>query len=168
MSHAATDSEITTDANQRWLHPLVRLEGYKFGREDSCARIAEKYGFSRQYIHRYQLPRPRPEMDSDGYPTEETLRVIREWPIKSNYAVKDLCAYCREAWNWGKTMWGHKCGRDEFGKPWITVSTGGWSGNEDIVVALRENVIFWAMCWLESRRGGHYKFITAPISETNS
>ena len=36
--------------------------------------------------------------------------------------------------------------------------TGGWSENEEIVMALQENYLFWGLCWQESVRGGRYEF----------
>jgi len=41
-----------------------------------------------------------------------------------------------------------------------TVSSGGWSGCEDVIGALGENTVFWLMCWRSSRRGGHFEFET--------
>ena len=38
------------------------------------------------------------------------------------------------------------------------VSTGGWSGNEEILSSLQNNSMFWLMCWMQSKRGGHYQF----------
>ena len=38
------------------------------------------------------------------------------------------------------------------------VSTGGWSGNEEILEAMQDNLTFWMVCWREHRRGGHYVF----------
>lgn len=40
----------------------------------------------------------------------------------------------------------------------FTLHTGGWSGNESLVHALMDNVLFVAFCWVSSRRGGHYEF----------
>ena len=40
------------------------------------------------------------------------------------------------------------------------VSTGGWSGHEDVISALRDNLMFWMLSWVSSTRGGHYVFET--------
>lgn len=36
----------------------------------------------------------------------------------------------------------------------LSISTGGWSGNEDLVFALQDNRPAWAITWRQSRRGG--------------
>ncbi|MEK9207777.1 MAG: hypothetical protein AAB922_04795 [Patescibacteria group bacterium] len=40
----------------------------------------------------------------------------------------------------------------------LTVTTGGWSGCEDVMGTLQNNTLFWSMCWEASFKGGMYKF----------
>lgn len=82
------------------------------------------------------------------YPTEQQLKDIEEWPT-GQWA--DLIEFVKSIY-WRKEMinW--------IGDDTIAVSTGGWSGNESIIGALKRNRVFWAMCWQQSRRGGHYIF----------
>ena len=94
-------------------------------------------------------------LDDDGYPTEEFLQSIVDWPWQDGFGpllehalkghIYDTCWSC-EPKGGGKTEW--------------HISTGGWSGNESIITALRENYMFWMVCWVQSRRGGHYIFET--------
>lgn len=49
-------------------------------------------------------------------------------------------------------------GRCEYDKGKLMLATGGWSGCEDIISALRDNILFWETCWKQSTRGGLYKF----------
>lgn len=86
-----------------------------------------------------------PTFDEYGYPTEETLQAIREWPYTD---AQGLMGYCREAWS--------HYGAWECSGRTIRIHTGGWSGNESIVEALGAN-FFWALYWVSSRRGGHYE-----------
>ena len=88
-----------------------------------------------------------PTFDSDGYPTDETLEIIKNWDHNN---FKGLMRYCHKAWRYEEYF----TELNEF----YDVHTGGWSGNESIINALQENVMFWAMCWEQSRRGGHYIF----------
>lgn len=40
----------------------------------------------------------------------------------------------------------------------IFVCTNGWSGNEEVIGALRENRLWWSMNWETSHKGGGYIF----------
>ena len=88
-----------------------------------------------------------PTFDKDGYPTEETLRAIREWSSKD---MRGLMQFVCDAWRYDDyvTLDGGS----------LELHTGGWSGNESIVHALQGNSMFWMMCWEKSERGGHYWF----------
>ena len=86
-------------------------------------------------------------MDNDGYPDDNELQRIREWP--KDWAA--LLEYVHSLWwmpSWG---WSQDGNTYKF-------STGGWSGNEDLIAALEGNWAFWMICWVQSRRGGHYIF----------
>lgn len=90
--------------------------------------------------------------DADGYPTEEELVEIEKWPgLNKASDYKGLMARVKELWHYPDRF-------VEKENDIYYLSTGGWSGNESIIHALRDNYLFWAMCWLSSRRGGHYEF----------
>jgi len=88
-------------------------------------------------------------MDADGYPTEKELQAIREWSWRD---FAGLMEYLRERWAYAECGYWYQDGNT------YRLSTAGWSGNEDMIRALQENRIFWSLCWLSSRRGGHYEF----------
>ena len=90
----------------------------------------------------------RPEFDRYGYPTDRTLRAIAQWPSED---FKGLMDFVESAWKYPDYWVQH--GQE------ICASTGGWSGNESLIEALSENRVFWLMCWMQSRRGGHYIFV---------
>lgn len=86
-------------------------------------------------------------MDDDGYPEESELKQIAEWPWQD---ISGLLAFVQPRWSYPDRWW-------TVGDV-LNLSTGGWSGNEDLVRAMQQNVMFWYICWISSRRGGHYEF----------
>lgn len=84
------------------------------------------------------------------YPTKDELKKIAEWPHDD---YKRLMEFVKERWEFSDVGYFEQDGDRYF------LSTGGWSGNEEIIHALYENLLFWALCWQSSRRGGHYEFI---------
>lgn len=108
-------------------------------------------------------------MDSDGYPEEDELQAVREWPYSDLPGMMD---YVRERWRYADDgYWRVFHGTDELSKQPLTVytiRTGGWSGNESLVGAMQENSMFMAICWEQSCRGGQYEFrIPDNLKEDN-
>lgn len=94
------------------------------------------------------------------YPTEEQLEYIRKFDILKEHPVK-LAKYVQEIWHWGEDYCRLYEGKNKISDTayWkLELHTGGWSGNEEIVYALRENWMFWNVCWFAHHRGGHYYF----------
>ncbi len=86
------------------------------------------------------------------YPTEEELSKIQKASVSSPVDVACLLDEIERLWEmpeWGFRRRGRK----------FELHTGGWSGNESIVSALQNNVIFWAMFWEKSVCGGHLYFV---------
>jgi hypothetical protein len=104
-----------------------------------------------------------PEFDKHGYPTEATLHRIETWPISGTEDMIALLGFVRVAWRYED--WGFRVAK-RWRRPSkgmaprlrYAISTGGWSGNEDIISALQGNGMFWGLTWRSSRRGGHYAF----------
>ena len=101
-------------------------------------------------------------MDTDGYPTPEELESIRTWPsiYKStgHKAHHGLMEFIEERWRWADAGYWTWTIDTMKGIESFSISTGGWSGNEDIIQAMERNIMFWATCWQSSKRGGHYEF----------
>ena len=89
--------------------------------------------------------------DAEGYPTEAELERIRTWDVRKE-PLEDYLDYVRSCW-W-RPGWGWQ--QTEYS---LRLSTGGWSGNESIIDAMRHNSRFWSLTWETSRRGGHYHFV---------
>lgn len=92
-----------------------------------------------------------PTFDRDGYPTEETLEAIQNWDY---HDLDGLFNFIEEAWSYPEYF--HREVVEE--KVIVMMSTGGWSGNEDIIQAMKENFYVWALVWEVIKRGGHYTF----------
>lgn len=91
-------------------------------------------------------------VDDDGYPTEEMLDKIAKW----NYNFIDLMRFIEPHWQYSSFGYWTKNKLEKSIE--YHISTAGWSGNEDIIRALQDNHIFWSLCWVQSKRGGHYIF----------
>lgn len=101
------------------------------------------------------------EDDQEGYPTEKQLNTVQKWKV--NYDnMGDFIEYLRDIWHfpdWGIRLSGKRVLK-------LELHTGGWSGNEDIMAALRKNHLFWALYWERSDRGGHYYFTIRKFKKT--
>ena len=86
------------------------------------------------------------------YPSEEDLKKISEWPYADYHGLMEFIHGL-----WAFDAWGFTREEDIY-----YISTGGWSGNEDVIWAVKENHMFWALYWQQSKRGGHYIF--APLT----
>ncbi|HXF71676.1 MAG TPA: hypothetical protein VNO79_03585 [Actinomycetota bacterium] len=93
----------------------------------------------------------------EGYPTEQDLATVANWPAAD---PEGWFAFVRERWwaaDWG---WREYSGLDKWGRPVrvYALSTAGWSGNESLIDAMERNWMLWGKTWVLSRRGGHYEF----------
>lgn len=103
-------------------------------------------------------------MTPDGYPDDQELESIEKWDYRDAIGLID---FIRERWayaDWGFKM---KWGKDKLLKrSWVMhleLHTGGWSGNESIIYALKRNITAMAVLnhrmW---RAGGHFYFEFNP------
>lgn len=103
------------------------------------------------------VPMVAPTFDESGdYPSDETLQAIRNWPASQ---INACLEFARAAWHWEN--WATEELRPheremvhaEEGQRFLRLATGGWSGNEEIVGALNDNM--WARHqWCLSASGG--------------
>jgi hypothetical protein len=88
-------------------------------------------------------------LDGNNYPTDEFL----EW-VKSYNTIKEPA---------NELLQEVLLAFQSAGRAWVdndvySFATLGWSGNEEMIMALRENHLFWGMHWQSSERGGLHKF----------
>ena len=97
---------------------------------------------------------------NDGYPTDDELQKIKKWDgIKDPHGLLD---FLESVWHWPD--WGFNLTGKRILK--LYLSTGGWSGNEDIIRTLRETT-FWNLYWQQSKVGGHYRFRIYKMKKEN-
>ena len=99
-------------------------------------------------------------MDIDGYPTEETLNTIKNCDL-TKFDIKTFLDYVGSNWKYAEDG-----GFVLKGKKVMTLvlHTCGWSGNEEVINALQQNKLFFALYWQKTERGGHYYFKIKPIN----
>lgn len=102
-----------------------------------------------------------PTFDADGYPTDETIEAIEKWPYQDAAGCLD---FARAAWHWpdwaNEDITAHEAGvlRANPGERYARFATGGWSGNEEIIAALKANGMVRSLTWQLSARGGLHIF----------
>ncbi len=107
---------------------------------------------------------PDESFDENGYPTDGVLDWIRYYDDYQN--LRPLFDTCFNVlWSYPQFV-NYEVSADYFGSSNVVkslthtwdVATGGWSGNEDIIMALQENYVVWGITWQLSERGGRYVF----------
>jgi hypothetical protein len=90
-------------------------------------------------------------MDKDGYPEEHELDAVRKFFIENtDESLHKFMELIKPLWrNYGYVY--------RKGNMYV-LATGGWSGNESVIAAMKDNFIFWMLFWHSSRRSGRYVF----------
>ena len=98
-------------------------------------------------------------LDEDGYPTQDALHLIENWPYDDPVNWFDFIheIWYASDWGWHSEVVPHEY-REGRNVMRFDISTAGWSGNEAIIKAMQKNEMLWWIVWVQSRRGGHYIF----------
>ena len=122
-------------------------------------------------------------LDANGYPTEAALEALRTYP--ESFDDQDLptilrawFAMARRCWHWPERWRVGECPRIGAaharcgylgdllqGRPVgevHSISTGGWSGNEAVIGAMKQNAVLWAAAFRVHYAGGHYELEIDP------
>ena len=79
---------------------------------------------------------------------------IRKWDASDLHGMME---YIEQYWQYADCGYWRQEGDHYF------ISTAGWSDNEEIIIKMQRNYVWWGMYWKASIRGGHYEF--APHDE---
>jgi hypothetical protein len=134
--------------------------------------FADEYGFAYRVDREASTPRTPPTFDADGYPSDDTIACIEQWPLFPQSVIPAGEARrlrgARACLDFVVSAWNTTCGsvsytlsipelslvQSQKDEQFIRFATGGWSGNEVLIAALRRNVIMQSMTWCLSARGG--------------
>lgn len=86
-----------------------------------------------------------PTFDRDGYPTEETLLAIEQWNHRD---PQGWFKFCKDSLHPVYSTF-------SLTPEGLEITTGGWSGNEDVIGAMQKNIL-WTVYWINSHRGGRF------------
>jgi hypothetical protein len=126
--------------------------------EEIQARIDDQMKITRDHIASLEV---NGYLDSDGYPTEELYDAIENW---SSFMIPELFDMLEKCW-WGVKAYGTMARYKKDGKNFISMSTVGWSGNEALIRALRNNSYYiWDEVFYQENRGGHFIFIIDSVA----
>lgn len=109
-------------------------------------------------------------LDEDGYPSDAALTLIENW----HWEDPDLFDFIKDIWHLASWGWNEVNAKDlpeddpehaKEGGILYFISTAGWSGNESIIASFEKNWMLWSLCWIESRRGGHFIFKPYALSD---
>lgn len=84
--------------------------------------------------------------ENDDYPSEEILDKVRHWKW---HDFEGLAQFLCENWHWNDEY-------AHFDGVTLTLHTGGWSGNEDLISSIAPAVK--GLYLYSFQRGGHYIF----------
>jgi hypothetical protein len=99
-------------------------------------------------------------VDEDGYPTHYALERISKWPfidLENCFQFIKTIWHFAPHWGWDERFEPHEFRKNQTVKRYY-ISTGGWSGNENIISSMKNNHMLWACTWVQSKRGGHHIF----------
>jgi len=97
-------------------------------------------------------------LDQSGYPTKEYLRYITEYTDKTMPILDFVETVLQEGWN---TEYGKfKLSKKNKNIMKLELSTGGWSGNEEIIDKVLSNIYLthYKIAYVQWNIGGHYCF----------
>lgn len=98
-------------------------------------------------------------LDDEGYPTDEWLGFLRNYKPSETLPIEEFVTdVLRQGW-W-MPEWGFKLHKKYRGRKKLELHTGGWSGNEEVIEAIKSNIWLagFSMRYEKWNMGGHFYF----------
>ena len=83
---------------------------------------------------------------------DEVLDKLRTWDKFDNAGLKEALELVRATWAYPDYV--------RIRGDYYYFATGGWSDNEAIIYAIKENIVLWMLLWIMSSAGGGYVFVS--------
>ena len=98
-------------------------------------------------------------LDDEGYPTTEWLQYIKSYKPDESLPLLTFVEMVLVD-GWYMSDWGFKLHKKYKGKRKLELHTGGWSGNEETIAAIKSNMwlTHFQMRYVMWKTGGHYYF----------
>lgn len=108
-------------------------------------------------------------IDDEGYPTRRFLRFIENYKPSKELPLPQFVESILYS-GWYMADWGFRLRRKYKGKRKLELHTGGWSGNEEIIAAIKLNMwlTHFQMKYVMWRVGGHHYFEISYDAHTPS
>lgn len=90
-----------------------------------------------------------------SYPDSKDIRKIKKWPYTDFLGLIEFIRPLVEPMG---RVTVKRSGR-------VEIATGGWSGNEEIIGAMRSNYGVWSLTWESSHRGGLFVFKNRRLTD---
>ncbi len=96
------------------------------------------------------------------YPDSAELKMLEDWPLDDPVG---WLQYAAALWSYPDRVRLTVRENDAYDFPRNCLalvadfSTGGWSGNEDVIGAMKGSQILWSATATQWRRGGHWQFV---------
>ncbi len=101
-------------------------------------------------------------LDEDGYPTEATLKRLETWPLSDSEGALRFMGSLWHFDGWGYSERLLEAEREviraEDTDKCFRFATGGWSGNESLISAYKNNLLLNAFTWRLTASGGLHIF----------
>ena len=102
---------------------------------------------------------PSQLLDADGYPTSDWIEFLKTYTPDESLPISKFVETVLPN-GWYMADWGFVLRRKFNGKRKLELHTGGWSGNEEVIDAIKSNVhlTHTHMQYVMWKVGGHHYF----------
>lgn len=104
------------------------------------------------------------DCEGELYPSEASISYIRQFTMKGMDSVHEWFYFIESLWKYRDYGFRRdKVYTSSGPMTKITLVTGGWSGNEELISAMQKNYLLWGLTWQSSHKGGVHEFLVEEV-----